>query len=76
LIIRRQRLKAPTTVRDDSAIADSFGAQAMSVSRLKAEHFAGDIESVYLAPAVADELAGPNTPDTSLKKTSAEPPSL
>src|SRR3984957_21232374 len=68
LIIRRQRLKAPTTVRDDSAIADSFGAQAMSVSHLKAEHFAGDIESVYLAPTVAEELAGPNNARHELEK--------
>jgi hypothetical protein len=40
----------------------------MSVSRLKAEHFAGDIESAYLAPAVAEELAGPNNARHELEK--------
>jgi hypothetical protein len=69
LIIRRQRLKAPTTVRDDSAIADSFGAQAMSVSRLKAEDLAGDIEGIDLTPAVVEEFAGANDARHELEKS-------
>src|ERR1700722_6483733 len=40
----------------------------MSVSRLKAEHFASDIESIDLAPAVAEEFAGPNDARHELEK--------
>src|SRR3984957_20613710 len=68
LVIRRQRFKPPTTVTDDGAVIDGLGAQAMSVSRLKAEDLAGDIEGIDLTPAVVEEFAGANDARHELEK--------
>src|ERR1700722_9972161 len=63
-----QGFNTPTTVKGDGAVIDALGAQAMSVSRLKAEDLAGDIEGIDLAPAVAEEFAGANDARHELEK--------